>query len=68
MFTCAVLCAPWGVLPRETISGFFGRKMVAGSDFAAFMVDFIDTLHPSEQNHCVETYRCEQRMRQALYS
>lgn len=67
MLTCAVLLAPWGVRPRETLSGFFGRRLVAGSRVAALVVWIIDSLHPAESDHCLETYRCEERMREALY-
>lgn len=66
---CAVLFAPWGVKPRETISGLFGRKaLTVGGWFWVAGRNFIDRLHVYEQLHCAEIATSEERMRQALYS
>lgn len=66
MLWCSLLLWPWGTLPRETISGFFGRKDLAGSKTAHRIVIFIDWLHPHEPRHCAETARMERDARIAL--
>jgi hypothetical protein len=66
MLWCALLLWPWGTLPRETISGFFGRKALSGSRVAKIIVAFIDYLHPLEWHHCYETARMEYDARVAL--
>jgi len=69
MLSCAVLFAPWGVKPRETISGFLGRQSLANHSRALLRLrGLIDGLHPHEPNHCLDTYECERRMRNALYN
>ena len=73
MLCCAVFfcwAKPW---PRETISGLFGRKSY-DYYFVARRVPwfwntgtkFIDSLHPHEVDHCVETAMCEAKARRAL--
>ncbi len=66
MFWCAFLLGPFGTLPRETISGFFGRRSFT-SRFAFRVARFIDWLHPHEYRHCVETYVLERAARAILY-
>lgn len=61
MFWCAFLLWPFGTLPRETISGFFGRRSPGGA-----ITRVIDWLHPHEPNHCRETARMERDARIAL--
>lgn len=74
MFCCATLFCWAGVLPRETISGLFGRKVGIDADVPYHRIKywragmaFIDRLHPHEEDHCVETAECERRMREELY-
>ena len=66
MLWCSLLLWPWGTLPRETISGFFGRKSRAGVKLAKRIADFIDWMHPHEPEHCAETARMEYDARVAL--
>lgn len=66
MLWCSLLLWPWGTLPRETISGFFGRQDSAGKRWAAAIARLIDWLHPHEPNHCAETARMERDARIAL--
>lgn len=66
MLWCSLLLWPWGTLPRETISGFFGRRALAGSKVARRIAASIDFIHPHEPNHCGETARMEYGARVAL--
>ena len=66
MLWCSLLFWPWGTWPRETISGFFGRKALSGSLFAQCIVEVIDWLHPGEIAHCYETAYMEYEARIAL--
>jgi hypothetical protein len=66
MLWCAFLLWPFGSLPRETISGFFGRKSLEGSRIAALCANFIDRLHPHEPRHCNVTAGMEYEARVAL--
>lgn len=65
MLCCAVLFAPFGVLPRETISGWTGRN--AHIRWVRRLEIFIDWLHPHEPNHCFETALVEEFSRRVLY-
>lgn len=67
MLTCALLLTPFGSLPRETISGFFGRNGANGRPFAKRVARFIDSLHPREAEHCLETAELEAGARAILY-
>lgn len=71
MFCCATLFCWAGVLPRETISGLFGRKAYKArgplAGFWRFGERFIDRLHKHEDKHCLDTWHCERRMREELY-
>lgn len=67
MLCCAVLFAPFGVLPRETISGFIGRQSANGKRWARYGERFIDWLHPHEPKHCAETAFVEASARVVLY-
>lgn len=69
MLCCATLFCWAGVLPRETISGLFGRLGYSKGRAAFWRIGrkAIDLLHPHEPDHCVETAVCESRMRSALY-
>ena len=68
MFCCATLFFWAGVLPRETISGLFGRKAYKHKrGIWIHGARFIDVLHTNEPDHCVETAICEARMREELY-
>jgi hypothetical protein len=76
MLTCATLfcwAKPW---PRETISGLFGRK-AAGAPFdvrsprwvTRFWIKgarFINAIHRSEADHCMETAALENQARHCL--
>jgi hypothetical protein len=66
MFSCAFFLWPWGSLPRETISGFFGRKAQCGSPVARFVARCIDAMHPLEPNHCAATAQMEYDARVCL--
>ena len=70
MALCSVLFAPWA-LPRETISGLLGRWVTTESGwkrrFAIRSARMVDWLYSWEPNHCVETYKIEQRAREILY-
>jgi hypothetical protein len=66
MLWCSLLLWPWGTLPRETISGFFGRKSLEGSRIAARFANFIDWMHPHEPRHCMVTAGMEYEARVAL--
>jgi hypothetical protein len=66
MFWCAFLLWYWHPLPRETISGFFGRNS-NGTNFASRIERFIDWLHPHEKLHCLDTYILEKQIRMVLY-
>lgn len=66
MLWCALLLWPWGTWPRETISGFFGRRTLEGSRIAAHIARFIDWLHPHEPNHCQVTAAMERSARIVL--
>jgi hypothetical protein len=67
MFWCAFLLWPWGVLPRETISGFFGRRQGGESRVATSIANLIDWLHPHERLHCFSTFALENEARKILY-
>lgn len=71
MLSCAVLFCWAGVQPRETLSGFFGRRAqyskYKGMCFWRFGAAVIDMLHPHEPDHCHDTYCCESSMRKGLY-
>ena len=66
MLWCAFLLWPFGTLPRETISGFFGRCARSGSATAHRIAVLIDWMHPHEPHHCAETARMERDARIAL--
>lgn len=65
MLWCALLLWPFGTLPRETISGFFGR-CAAVHPIARSIAALIDWMHPNEPDHCRETARMERDARIAL--
>lgn len=70
MFFCAVLFSWWvGVYPRETISGLFGRKAFSakGENFWTIGARVIDSWHPLENAHCMETFVLEEHARAVLY-
>jgi len=66
MFWCAFLLWPWGTLPRETVSGFFGRKAETGAPVACWIARAIDWIHPNEPFHCQVTANMERAARVAL--
>jgi hypothetical protein len=68
MLFCAVFFGWAGVLPRETISGFIGRKASNTHWIWKAGERFINWMHPHEPGHCFETYQCESKMRERLYS
>lgn len=65
MLWCSLLFAPWGVLPRETISGWTGRH--AHIPIVRMLERFIDWMHPHEPDHCFETAVLEEHARRVLY-
>jgi hypothetical protein len=66
MLVCAVVMAPWA-LPRETISGFFGRLRIEGRLIGRIGAAIIDLFHWWEPDHCRVTARQEHEARRALY-
>lgn len=68
MLCCATIFWWAGVMPRETISGLFGRKAQHTSRFWIYGERFIDWMHSGrEENHCRETWLSERHMRKAMY-
>lgn len=67
MLCCSLLLWPFGPWPRETFSGFFGRKALEGKRVAIYIATFIDWLHPHEPGHCYETAYQEYNARIALF-
>lgn len=66
MLWCSLLLWPWGTLPRETISGFFGRSAAGPARWPKRVAAFIDWLHPHEPNHCAVTAQMEHDARVCL--
>lgn len=66
MATCAFLLWPFGTKPRETISGFLGRKSLEGSLWAANLAVVVDWLCRDEFAHCFETALQEYEARAKL--
>lgn len=65
MLWCSLLLWPWGTLPRETISGFFGRN-ARHSKLCLRIARAIDWIHPHEPQHCYVTAVMEYNARVAL--
>lgn len=53
--------------PRETLSGFIGRRALSGSSFFLYLAQAIDKLYRNEPAHCGETALAEDNMRCELY-
>jgi len=66
MLFCSLLLWPWAPLPRETISGFFGRSAANGARCSKLIAAFIDWMHPREPNHCAVTAQMEYDARVCL--
>jgi hypothetical protein len=66
MFLCAVLFSFWAK-PRETLSGFIGRRALMGSTIALYAARAIDRLYSNETAHCGETALAEDEARFVLY-
>jgi hypothetical protein len=65
MLWCSLLLWPFGALPRETLSGFFGRN-AHRNVFCARIAAAIDRMHPGEPRHCFVTATMERHARIAL--
>jgi hypothetical protein len=54
MLVCALVFGAFGSLPRETISGFLGRRGMDVSRSAVWelLMMLVDALHPHEKGHC----------------
>jgi hypothetical protein len=54
MLFCAFVLGAFGSVPRETISGFLGRRGMDVSRSAVWywLMRFVDALHPHESGHC----------------
>jgi hypothetical protein len=66
MLIASVIFFPW-VYPRETISGFLGRKAFERVYVALCAARFIDFFYRSEAAHCGETALSEAEAREELY-
>lgn len=63
MLVCAIVFGAFGSLPRETISGFLGRKGAPSIGKRPFpwywLMALVDKLHKNETSHCY-TVACEE--------
>ena len=66
MLTCSIIFAPWAY-PRETISGFLGRKVFERSIVALRVARIIDWFYWTEEAHCGHTAITEGNAREELY-
>lgn len=66
MLLCAVLLAPFGSLPRETISGFIGRQALMNKKPMIVIAKTIDWF-ARERGHCGETAMAESEAYDYLY-
>lgn len=66
MLLCATVFAPWA-LPRETLSGFVGRRALLGSEVFLRIAKWVDKCYKNEAAHCGETALAEDAMRNELY-
>ena len=66
MLLCATLLVPWA-LPRETLSGFIGRRALLGSEVFLSIAKWVDSFYPNSPAHCGETAMAEDHMRSELY-
>lgn len=66
MLLCSILFAGFSK-PRETVSGFIGRKALLGNTVALYVARAIDFCYPREAAHCGETAIAEDNMRHELY-
>lgn len=66
MLLCAVLLAPFGSLPRETISGFIGRQALMNKKPMIVVAKTIDWF-ARERGHCGETAMAESDAYDYLY-
>jgi hypothetical protein len=72
MLACSVVFCFWAV-PRETISGFMGRKVSLTAKgtwqhgLARIGEWIVNRIYFWEPNHCVEVYKQEKQARAALY-
>lgn len=66
MLLCAVLLAPFGSLPRETISGFIGRQALMNKKPMIVIAKTIDWF-ARERGHCGEAAMAESDAYDYLY-
>jgi hypothetical protein len=72
MAVCALLLGAFGSLPRETISGFLGRKYLSAARWGeasvwVVLARLVDALHPWEKRHCARVAREEHAGWLAMY-
>lgn len=69
MLVCALVFGAFGSLPRETISGFLGRRGPHPTDvtFLFVLMAIVDALHPKEEFHCFRVAREEDAGWRAMY-
>jgi hypothetical protein len=69
MAVCALLLGAFGSLPRETISGFLGRKGLTSRSSHTWyrLMRLVDWLHPNERMHCARVAREEHAGWLAMY-
>lgn len=65
MLFCAVFFAPWAK-PRETVSGFIGRKAMLGNQWFIYLAKSIDWVF-REPGHCGEAAFAEAYAYDELY-
>jgi len=64
MLGCSLFFLPWA-LPRETVSGLFGRWMIEGNAVQAGIAHVgCLALHVFDRGHCARAYLTEKRMRE----
>jgi hypothetical protein len=66
MVIASIAFLPW-VYPRETISGFIGRKVFEQNIVAYYAAKVIDSFYWNESAHCGETAIAEAQAREELY-
>lgn len=69
MLVCALVFGLFGSYPRETISGFLGRRGMDLSRSAVWelLMMLVDALHLHERRHCLRVAREEAAAWRVLY-
>jgi len=66
MLVCSILFFGFSH-PRETLSGFIGRRALMGSSFFLYVAKAVDKMYRDSPAHCGETALAEDNMRCELY-